>query len=65
MNLLDAEARLTVEENYLEHAIHNGTPSAIALAQAHVNYWRSEVFRLRLVEQGGWDGLNHDKGDAS
>ncbi|GAA1148736.1 hypothetical protein GCM10009651_36580 [Microbacterium natoriense] len=54
MNLSDAEARLTIEETYLEHATHNGTPSAIALAQAHVNYWRSEVFRLRLEEQGGW-----------
>ena len=57
MNLHEAEQRLTLEQDYLTHATHAGNPTAIALAQAHVNYWQSEVFRLRLIEEGGWDGM--------
>lgn len=55
MNLHEAETRLAQEESWLDSLIHGtGNSTSIALAQAHVNYWRSEVFRLRLIEEGGW-----------
>ena len=55
MNLDEAETRLSQERAWLIRAEHSGVGSAIALAQAHVNYWQSEVFRLRLQETGGWN----------
>lgn len=54
MNLDEAEVRLSQERAYLIRAEHSGNRTAIALAQAHVNYWQSEVFRLRLENEGGW-----------
>lgn len=60
MKLDEAEARLAQERVYLIHAERTGTAPAIALAQAHVAQWESEVFRLRLAEDGGWRAPKHE-----
>lgn len=54
MTLDEAETRLSQERAFLIRAEHSGNPTSIALAQSHVRYWESEVFRLRLAENGGW-----------
>lgn len=48
------EERLAAEQRFLDAAITVHNPIAIAMAEAHIKAWEAELFRLRLVEEGGW-----------
>lgn len=55
--IADVEQRLAIEQRFLEAARIVNNPIATALAQAHIRALEHELFRLRLIDEGGWDGL--------
>lgn len=54
MNVAEIEARLLIEQNALERAVHAENPVAIAMFQGHVRDWERRLREARLAEEGGW-----------
>ncbi|WP_341945682.1 hypothetical protein [Microbacterium sp. LWH11-1.2] len=53
-DIAQAEERLAAEQRFLDAAITVHNPIAIAMAEVHIKAWEAELFRLRLIDSGGW-----------